>query len=213
MMKYRVLSKNGSEKRGFTYLAVNYVLPSMVKVSSCIRLGFNSTIYIDNEVAYYRRRYLGKVLDYKSAADMMVSTDYSIKYTGGYSINGNRVFIDKNFPRLIVVNNKVVDTVESIAKHHEVVEKWMINFGHTYAYSHRIATSVEKEFIRSKRVKWDDYNYIVGRYLHNNYRRKLENTPLDLDLLPYIESKDTRALREIKESMNTEILNIMDYKY
>lgn len=208
MTKYRILSRKGSEKEGFTYLAVNYIAPSMVKISSKIKLRFNSTVYIDSDVAYYRRRYLGRVLAYKSSADITVSTDYSIKYAGGYSLDGSRVFLDKNFPKYITVRDKVVDAVESIAKHHEVVEKWMIDLGYTYAYSHRIATAVERDFLNARGVKWNDYDESVSRCLHENYGKRLENSPLDLDLLPYIESRDTKALREIKESMNTEILDI-----
>ncbi len=208
MMKYKVLSRKKSEKGGFTYLAVNYTSPSMVKILSKIKLRFNSTIYVDDEIAYYRKKYLGKVIDSKISLDIAVSTDYSIKYTGGYSLDGKRVFLDKNFPKFVVVKNKAVDTVESIARHHEIVEKWVVDFGYSYAYSHRIATSIERDFLKSIKVNWNDYDKAVAKYLRENYMRKLENSPADLDLLPYIESRDVTALKEIKESINTEILRI-----
>jgi hypothetical protein len=211
MMKYRILSRKGSEKDGFTALAVNYIFPSMVKIRSDKKVKIGSTIYIDNEAAYFKKKYLGKVIESRSADDVVVNTDYNIKYTGGYSLDGSKVFLDKNFPKFIVIKNKVIDVVESIAKHHEVTEKWLIDFGHTYAYSHRLATSIERDFIKFMKVKWEDYDKEIGIHLHHNYRRKLENTPLDLDLLPYIESKDAMALKEIKESMNTAILNIAQY--
>ena len=41
---------------------------------------------------------------------------------------------------------------------------------------------------------------------------RIEKTPLDLDLLPYIESRYSKALKEIKESMNTAILDIAQYE-
>ena len=211
MIKYRILSRKGSENTGFTYLAVNYISPSMVKLSSSKRLSFNSTVYIDDEIAYYKRRYIGRVVDSKDSSDITVNTHYSIKYTGGYSLDGSKVFLDKNFPKMVIVNGKLVDTIKSIARHHEIVEKWMIDFGYSYAYSHRIATSVERDFINALKISWEDYNTEISKHLHRNYRRRLENSPLDLDLLPYIESRDITALKEIKESINTEILNIADY--
>lgn len=211
MMKYRILSEKKSENGQIIALAVNYISPSMVKISLNRKLKINSIVQVDNDIAYYRKKYVGKTLENTDVSEVIINTDYSIKYTGGYSVDGRRIFLDKNFPKLIVVNNKIIDTVESIAKHHEVTEKWLVDFGYSYAYSHRLATSIEKDFIRLLKVSWQDYDREVAKYLHENYDRKLENTPLDLDLLPYIESKDSEALKEIKESMNTAILDIAQY--
>ena len=211
MMKYRILSKKKSENGIVILLAVNYIVPSMVKIVSKRNLKSNTTIYIDNDTAYFRKGHLGAVMESKSAEDIVINTDYNIKYTGGYSVDGKRIFLDRNFPKLVVVKNKIVDTVESIARHHEVIEKWLVDFGHTYAYSHRLATSVERDFIKLTGVRWSDYNHIIGRYLRENYARRLENTPIDLDLLPYLESKDYKAIKEIKESMNTAILQISQH--
>ncbi len=212
MMKYKILSEKKSENSNIIALAVNYISPSMVKISLNKKLKVNSIVQIDNDIAYYRKKYIGKVLESRDVSEMTINTDYSIKYTGGYSVDGRRIFLDKNFPKLIVVNNKIIDTVESIAKHHEVTEKWLVDFGYSYSYSHRLATSIEKDFIRFLGVNWEAYDKEVAKYLHENYNRKLENTPLDLDLLPYIESKDSNALKEIKESMNTAILDIAQYE-
>ena len=211
MIKYKILSRKMANKNSFTYLAVNYISPSMVKLSSSMKLYFGSFIHVDNEVAYYKKRFIGKIIDYKSANDVLVNTDYSIKYTGGYSLDGSKVFLDKNFPKFVIIGNKLVNTIESIAKHHEIVEKWLIDFGYTYSYSHRLATAVERDFIKMLGVKWKDYDHLIAKYLHENYKRKLENSPLDLDLLPYLESNDALALKEIKESMNTDILYLENY--
>ena len=212
MTKYKILSEKKSENGQIIGLAVNYISPSMVKISLNKKLKVNSIVKIDNDIAYYQKKYIGKVLESRDVSELIINTDYSIKYTGGYSVDGKRIFLDKNFPKLIVVSNKIIDTVESIAKHHEVTEKWLVDFGYSYAYSHRLATSIEKDFIRFLKVKWEAYDKEVGKYLHENYNRKLENTPLDLDLLPYIESKDSKALKEIKDSMNTAILSIVQYE-
>ncbi|MGC8533527.1 MAG: hypothetical protein ACP5MV_02790 [Candidatus Parvarchaeum sp.] len=212
MMKYRILSKKRSENNRIIALAVNYISPSMVKILLNKKLKVNSIVQIDDDIAYYRKKCIGKVIETRNADEITINTDYSIKYTGGYSVDGRRVFLDKNFPRLVVVNNKIVDTVESIARHHEITEKWLVDFGHSYAYSHKLATSIEKAFIRFLGINWEDYDKEIAKYLRENYNRKLENTPLDLDLLPYIESRDSKALKEIKESINTAILDIAQYE-
>jgi hypothetical protein len=212
MMKYRILSKKRSENGQTIALAVNYISPSMVKILLNKKLKVNSIVQVDNDIAYYRKKYIGKILETRNVNELIINTDYSIKYTGGYSVDGRRIFFDKNFPKLIAVNNKIIDTVESIAKHHEVTEKWLVDFGYSYAYSHRLATSIERDFIEFLGVNWEAYSRGVSKYLHENYNRKLENTPIDLDLLPYIESRDSKALKEIKESMNTTILNIAQYE-
>jgi hypothetical protein len=212
MTKYKILSEKKSENNKIIGLAVNYISPSMVKILLNKRLKVNSIVQVDNDIAYYKKKYVGKIIESRDVSEMTINTDYSIKYTGGYSVDGKRIFLDKNFPKLIIVNNKIIDTVESIAKHHEVTEKWLVDFGYSYAYSHRLATSIERDFIRFLGVRWKAYDKEVGRFLHENYNRKLENTPLDLDLLPYIESKDSKALKEIKESINTAILDIVQYE-
>ena len=199
MTKYKILSEKKSENNKIIGLAVNYISPSMVKILLNKRLKVNSIVQVDNDIAYYKKKYVGKIIESRDVSEMTINTDYSIKYTGGYSVDGKRIFLDKNFPKLIIVNNKIIDTVESIAKHHEVTEKWLVDFGYSYAYSHRLATSIERDFIRFLGVRWKAYDKEVGRFLHENYNRKLENTPLDLDLLPYIESKDSKALKEIKD--------------
>ena len=211
MMKYRILSQKKSENGQMIALAINYISPSMVKISLNKKLKINFIVQVDNDIAYFKKKNIGKVIENRSVEDLIINTDYSIKYTGGYSVDGKRIFLDKNFPRLVAVGNKIIDTVESIAKHHEVTEKWLVDFGYSYAYSHKLATSIEKDFIKLLGVSWQDYDKEVGKHLHENYKRRLENTPLDLDLLPYVESRDSKALKEIKESMNTAILDIAQY--
>ncbi len=211
MMKYKVLSKKRSENGEFLLLAVNYIYPSMVKILSKQKLKIDSFVYVDNESVYYKKKYIGKVVESKSSDDIVISTDYTIKYTGGYSVDGNRIFLDKYFPRFVLVNKKYVSMIDTIAKHHELTEKWLVDFGYSYPYAHRLANSVERDFVKLLKVDWESYDAAISKYVRETYKRKLENTPVDLDLLPYFQPIDHKALREIKESMNTEIINLIKY--
>ena len=90
--------------------------------------------------------------------------------------------------------------MESIDRHHEVTEKWLIDDAYEYAYAHEIATKIEREYVESLGVNWDDYCKEVNKNLHEVYMSKAEKTPSDLDLAPYFYSKDEKALKEIRET-------------
>ncbi len=83
MMKYRILSRKKSENGHIIGLAVNYISPSMVKILLNKQLKVNSIVQVDNDIIYYRKKYIGKVLESRDVSEMIINTDYSIKYTGG----------------------------------------------------------------------------------------------------------------------------------
>ena len=94
MVKYRILSQKKSENGRVIALALNYISPSMVKILLTKKLKVNSIVQIDNDIAYYKKKYIGKVLETRNAEDITINTDYSIKYTGGYSVDGKRIFLE-----------------------------------------------------------------------------------------------------------------------
>ncbi len=91
--------------------------------------------------------------------------------------------------------------LESIGRHHELTEKWLIDNDYEYPYAHEVATEVEKQYIESLGVNWNDYNKEVNKLLHSNYSKKLKRSPSDLDISPYIYSHDNNAIKEIRDSI------------
>lgn len=193
-----------SSNNGKTFIvkAINSKLPCIITFSSSIELQFDAKVQIkDNENVYVDEKVVGSIINKQSSTDITVNTDYDIKYTGGYSKDGKIIYIDRDLPKTITVDNKEVDLVQSVALHHEVVEKWLIDDAYDYQYAHLIATGVEKDYINSLEVKWEDYDTELGKQLRIIYNKKLKKSPKNLDLSPYLATNDQEALKEIRESM------------
>ncbi len=189
---------NGNAGGRFSIVALNFVLPSYIKAESSIDINFGSKVAVDGDRLKFNGAEVGVVKLRKSVNDVKIDTSYDIKYTGGYSNDGSTIYLDAHFPKKLQVEGKEIDTVESIAKHHELPEKWMHDEGYSYQYSHIIATGIERKYVESLGVSWDAYSKEVEKYLHETYSRRTEKSPADLDMSPYVESNDTYAINEIK---------------
>ena len=213
MDKYRVVShkemKFGQEKR-YSIIAIEDIIPKFVKINSKIDIKVNSNIYIDNEYAYYKKKGIGEVVTSKSGEGVLIDNSYNIKYTGGYSFMGDRIFVDASFPVLILINGRILNSLESIGRHHELVEKWLIDEGYTYAHAHKVATDVERRYVSSLNIKWSEYCAEVEKHMHKVYTGQLQKSPEDLDLTPYIYSRDFGALNEIKNTTPNDIISLND---
>ncbi len=184
----------------FTVVAINYKEPTYIKFKSSQDFKVGQKVSIDKNAVFSDGKQVGEVQTTKRANDVKIDTRYDIKYTGGYSMDGKKVYLDEHFPKIINVDGKEVDTVESIDRHHEVTEKWLIDDAYEYAYAHELATKIEREYVESLGVNWDDYCREVNKQLHLVYAGKAEKTPADLDLAPYFYSRDEKALKEIRET-------------
>ncbi len=204
MEEYEVIEhlKSGSKApdNNFLIVAINYKVPTYIKFESEMDFKVGDKINAENNDVFFNQKKIGQIKEIKKADDIKIDTRYDIKYTGGYSVDGKKVYLDEHFPKNIDVDGKTVDTVESIDRHHEVTEKWLIDDAYEYAYAHEIATKIEREYVESLGVNWDDYCKEVNKNLHEVYMSKAEKTPSDLDLAPYFYSKDEKALKEIRET-------------
>ena len=196
---HRKLDQSYSQR--YAVVGINYEKPTYVKaiVRTDLKRGERFSVDQDDSVIYEGRK-IGSVVDFKDGDEIKVNTDYDIKYTGGYSVDGKTVFLDEHFPRFIEVDGKKIDTTVSIDRHHEIPEKWLSDNAFEYPYAHEIATKIEREYVESLGVNWDDYCREVDRQLREVYRRKLQKSPKDLDLAPYFYSRDKEALKEIRDS-------------
>lgn len=188
--------KNGA----YIVIALSFKLPSYIKVSTSREITFDSKLDVDGDVVSYEGAEVGRVTERKSVYDVKVDTSFDIKYIGGYSTDGRTIYLDRDFPKTLNINGKEVDCVESIAKHHELTEKWMVGEGYTYQYAHIIANKIEREYVEALGVDWSEYDKEVRKYIHQIFSKTLSASPPDLDLAPYSESKDTEALHEIRDS-------------
>ncbi|MEM3827110.1 MAG: hypothetical protein QXR58_00730 [Candidatus Micrarchaeaceae archaeon] len=182
----------------FIVVAIEFVEPSLARIVSMEEVKFDSKLQIEGDIAKLDGREIGKVVGRKSSADVRINTAYSIKYTGGYSKDGKTIYLDSRFPKIIVVDGKEIDTVDTIARHHELPEKWFVDEGYTYQYAHIIATKIEREYVESLGTNWESYSKEVEKHLHEVSSAPLQISPKDLDLAPYSMSGDTKTLDEIE---------------
>ncbi len=189
------------EKEGeYIIVALNYTLPTYIKVSAKQVLPKGEKLQLDGNNVVYNNANIGALVIKRTGLDIRISTDYDIKYTGGYSNDGKTIYIDRNFPRKLSVGGKEIDTLESIGRHHELTEKWLTDDEYEYPYAHEIADGIEKQYVESLGIDWKAYSDEVGKHLHETYIRKLQRSPKDLDLSPYVYSHDNKAIEEIRES-------------
>ncbi|MEM3178226.1 MAG: hypothetical protein QXT36_03530 [Candidatus Micrarchaeaceae archaeon] len=193
---------NGGDSQRITIIkALNFKLPTCISFSSSIDLQVDTKIHADENVVYADNKAIGEVASKQCGTDVAVNSNYDIKYTGGYSKDGKVIYIDRDMPKTIKIGDKDVDLIQSIALHHEVVEKWLIDDAYDYQYAHAIATRIEKEYIESLGINWDSYDAEVGKVLRQIYSKKLKTSPKNLDLTPYLATNDQDTLKEIRESL------------
>ncbi len=203
MEEYDVISridKKDGKTEKIELIAINYIEPTMVKVESKKDIKKGSIVHVKGNEVYFSGKLIGNVKLTKSGKDVRVSSDYDIKYTGGYSLDGKTVYLDEHFPPILNVAGKQIDARKTIGLHHELPEKWMADEDYEYPYAHEVATGIEKKYVESLGVTWQDYCREVDKNLRQVYRRTLEKSPPSLDLAPYLYCRDREALGEIRKS-------------
>lgn len=205
MEDYEVIEhiKEKSAQQGkFRVVALNYKEPSYAKIESNqdVNVGILLQVDTQSKKVLLNKQEIGFLTSLRTGRDVKIDTNHDIKYTGGYSIDGKKVYLDEHFPKTLEIDGKTVDTRESIGRRHELVEKWLVDDAYEYPYAHMIATKIEREYVESVGVSWERYCEEVDKNLRNTYKLKVERSPESLDLTPYIYSRDSEALKEIRQS-------------
>ncbi len=201
MEDYEVIEYAKNSENVEILKAINYKEPTYIRIESEKRLTVGTIVKYEGDKVFYGDEQVGTVSDIKSGKNIKIDMDYDIKYTGGYSKDGKIIYLARTFPKSIDIKGKIVDLTESIGRHHELVEKWLTDDLYQYPYAHEVATKIERQYVESVGVDWHDYDEAVAKLLHENYARKLEKSPKDLDLSPYLASNDTEAIKEIRDSV------------
>lgn len=194
------IKENKGKGGKFLLTAISFLDPAYVKVESDVDMEKGDLLKIQGETAFHNDKAIGVVIERKEAKDVRVNTDFDIKYTGGYSLDGKTIYLDEHFPVLLGFGEKTIDSRRSIGLHHELQEKWLSDDAYEYPYAHEIATGIEKKYVVHEGVAWKEYCEEVDRNLRNVYSHKLGKTPVSLDLAPYLYCRDREALKEIRES-------------
>ncbi|MCL4411237.1 hypothetical protein M1452_01720 [Candidatus Marsarchaeota archaeon] len=192
---------NPSDGGKFVIACISFPEPLYIKAISAKDLQNGSKVAADSEKLFIDREEIGQIINSKSAKDVSVSYAYDIKYAGGYSMDGKTVYVSRGIPKNLDIDGKEIDMLECIGLHHELVEKWLVDDAYEYQYAHLVATKAERIFIESKGIDWNHYTAASDRLLHENYAKKLQLSPKDIDLTPYLCSNDNDAIKEIRATM------------
>lgn len=194
------IDRKVSGAKEIVILAIDFHDPEMIKFRATQDLKKGTMVEADGSKVMHEGKEVGDILLRRSSADVTLSHDYDIKYTGGYSLDGKTIYLDEHFPSILNVEGKQVDARKSIGLHHELPEKWMSDEKYEYPYAHETATGIERKYVESLGVTWQGYCHEVDRNLRQVYRRTLEKSPPSLDLAPYLYCRDQEALGEIRKS-------------
>lgn len=124
---------------------------------------------------------------------------YDIPYLAGYSNDGKVIYFDRHLKRHMNYKGKNID-ISMFLVVHEVVEKALIDlYRFNYQRAHHIAKHFEHLSLKNYGINWWVYTKFLNPQIKFVYKKKKIVIPHDLDLTPYIDSKD-KILQRIQKS-------------
>jgi hypothetical protein len=123
---------------------------------------------------------------------MKINFDYDIPYAGGYSVDGQTIYIDKDIPEYFTAYDGKIYPLRAILINHEHAESvWLqLEPGKTYNEAHLEATKEDIEYMLDRDIPVDEYYgalaWHVDHCLHK-WQEGVAKLPPDLDMRPYIE--------------------------
>lgn len=128
-----------------------------------------------------------------------VNTDYDIPYLAGYSVDGKTVYIDRDVPECITIENRLLSTYRFLILH-EAVEKALIDqLQLRYQDAHQIALRIEKAAIEANGISWRAYDNYMQHLISSTANKFITSVPIDLDLKPYYDEGDVEIINALSK--------------
>ncbi len=125
------------------------------------------------------------------------TTDYDIPYIGGYSNNGEILYIDRHFPKELEIDGVTVPVYRYVA-YHEYIEKTVLTlFNVKYQEAHKLATHAENRKVAMLGINPAHYEASLLPHIKTIEHEQLKNVPKDLDLTPYEDENDKNTLKRL----------------
>ena len=129
---------------------------------------------------------------------------HDIPYLAGYSRDGRTIYIDRHLPRSFVFRGRRV-FIDRYLILHEAVEKTLLaELGLHYQHAHQIALRAEEAAVRAAGIGWREYDRFMRQFIKEAGDETLGRLPLDLDIKPYRDERDTKLLRAMQAAMARE---------
>lgn len=146
-------------------------------------------------------KHLDRVLDDPAVRERLlrprkINLDYDMPYVGGYSTDGNTIYLDRHLPEEVKLEmdwqKKVIRPVEFLAEYlgHEPVE-WSVMdaLGWNYEHAHAgPATGSERRKVLTYLGPgwWDVYQRAMEKFIKADAHEKLTKMPDDYDMRPIL---------------------------
>lgn len=130
-----------------------------------------------------------------------IDRTYDIPYVAGYSKDRKIIYIDRHLPKSFLFRGHKIFTDRFIVLH-ETIEKALIDeYNLAYQFAHQIALRIEKATVEAEKISWYQYNRFMEKYIKDIGDEKLERVPSNLDLTPYLDEHDKKALKSLKKAI------------
>lgn len=127
-----------------------------------------------------------------------INTEYDLPYLGGYSKDGETIYIDRHLPECIVIEDdghkKELRPHHFIAYHEQFEKAVMDALGWSYQHAHEAATGYERWHVLEQGFFWKPYDKCMQKYIKQDEHEKLIKVPSDLDMRPYYSPPVDRGL-------------------
>jgi hypothetical protein len=151
---------------------------------------------------------------------------HHIPDTGGYSVAGDRYYIDRDFaaavhlgawtdPRtgdhhVVAVRGMAPQQIIDAVILHERIEKCMLDADNPindYVQAHEYATCGEHRAVRAAGASPAHYEHAIRPLIQYNERKPLAEVPLDLDCEPYLDHPDAEDRRALEAMRNLGVVD------
>lgn len=127
-----------------------------------------------------------------------INTDYDLPYLGGYSENGETVYIDRHLPEVLRIEedgtHKEFNPHQFITMHERFEKAVMDALGWGYEHAHQAATGYERRGVLAAGLPWKGYDKVLRKYIKADEHEKLSKVPANLDMKPYYAPPVNRGL-------------------
>lgn len=127
-----------------------------------------------------------------------INNEYDLPYLGGYSKDGETIYIDRHLPESIMLeddgNKKELHPYQFIADHERFEKAVMDVLGWSYEHAHQAATGYERRHVLEHGFFWKQYDKCLQKYIKSDEHEKLTKVPSNLDMRPYYAPPVDRGL-------------------
>lgn len=148
----------------------------------------------------------------------VINKEYDLPYLGGYSKDGNTIYIDRHFPETVTLEEDghkyEFNAIQHICDHERFEKAVMDVLGWSYKHAHEAANGYERRGVLKAGLPWQKYNASLDPFIKADEHEKLQKVPPDLDMAPYYAPPiDKRLIAHMEAAMGQGKKSKQEVKY